>query len=214
MCNKYFSPLSSGTVENDKILAAKFPPLSSGTVENDEILAAKMKFLSMQINSLEVFVEENNLERRSAKWQITEDLNNFPKLDEEELRSITCGVYQQKLSSSYIQEYLDGESQILFYKKDLGLIRCKLQSRHTSSKQYILWIKFTESTICAWYCKCRADARVVGVCSHITSVLWSLGFARHSENRLYGVRNWGEFVEDAHLVDHSDSERDSSTIEE
>jgi hypothetical protein len=50
--------------------------------------------------------------------------------------------------------------------------------------------------------------------SHIASVLWYLGFARHNEKQLYGVRNWGEFVEDAQQVDNSDSESESSTIEE
>ena len=119
--------------ENNKIVCAicnkYFPPLSSGTVENNEILVVKMKFLSMQIDSLKVFVEENNLERRSAKWQITEDLDNFPKLDEEESRNIICGVYQLKHSSSYIQEYLDDESQILFYKEDPGLILCNVYSK-------------------------------------------------------------------------------------
>jgi hypothetical protein len=51
-------------------------------------------------------------------------------------------------------------------------------------------------------------------CSHIASVLWYLGFARHNGKQLYGVRNWGEFVEDAQQVDNSDSESGSSTIEE
>ena len=189
--------------ENIKIICAIcnkcFRPLSSGAAEEDEILAAKMKFLSKEINSLKSFVEENNLERKSAKWEITEDIKDFPFLGEQELRNITCGVYQLKLSPSYIQEYLDGESQILIHKEDPGLIRVKIHCRHISS---------------AWYCKCRAGARVVGVCSHIGSVLWYLGFARHNEKQLYGVRNWGEFVEDAQQVDNSDSESESSTIEE
>ena len=94
-------------------------------------------------------MEENNLERKSAKWEKTEDIKDFPFLDEQELRNITCGVYQLKLSPSYIQEYLDGESQILIHKEDPGLIRVKIHSRHISSKQYILWIQFTESTISA-----------------------------------------------------------------
>lgn len=204
--------------ENIKIIYAIcnnfFRPLSSGAAEEDDILTAKMKFLSKEINSLKRFVEENNLERKSAKWEITEDIKDFPFLGEQELRNITCGVYQLKLSPSYIQEYLDGKSQILIHKEDPGLIRVKIHSRHISSKQYILWIQFTESTISAWYCKCRAGARVVGVCSHIASVLWYLGFARHNEKQLYGVRNWGEFVEDAQQVDNSDSESESSTIEE
>jgi hypothetical protein len=172
---------------------------TGGAAEEDEIIAAKMKFLSKEINSLKSFVEEYNLERKSAKWEITEDIKDFTFLGEQELRNITCGVYQLKLSPSYIQEYLDGESQILIHKEDPGLIRVKIHSRHISS---------------AWYCKCRAGARVVGVCSHIASVLWYLGFARHNEKQLYGVRNWGEFVEDAQQVDNSDSESESSTIEE
>ena len=151
--------------ENIKIICAIcnkfFSPLSSGAAEGDEIIAAKMKFLSKEINSLKSFVEENNLERKSAKWEITEDIKDFPFLGEQELRNITCGVYQLKLSPSYIQEYLDGESQILIHKEDPELIRVKIHSRHISSKQYILWIQFTESTISAWYCKCRAGARVV-----------------------------------------------------
>ena len=90
--------------ENTKIICAIcnkfFPPLSSGAAEEDEILAAKMKFLSKEINSLKSFVKENNLERKSAKWEITEDIKDFPFLGEQELRNITCGVYQLKLSPS------------------------------------------------------------------------------------------------------------------
>ena len=115
--------------ENIKIICAIcdkfFRPLSSGAAEEDDILAAKMKFLSKEINSLKSFVEENNLERKSAKWEITEDIKDFPFLGEQELRNITCEVYQLKLSPSYIQEYLDGKSQILIHKEDPGLIRVK-----------------------------------------------------------------------------------------
>jgi hypothetical protein len=46
-------------------------------------MSAKMKFLSKQINSLKSFVEENNLERKSAKWEITEDLKDIPFLGEQ-----------------------------------------------------------------------------------------------------------------------------------
>jgi DNA gyrase/topoisomerase IV subunit A len=67
--------------ENIKIICAicnKFVrPLSSVAAEEDEILAAKMKFLSKEINSLKSFVEENNLERKSAKWEITEDIKRL-----------------------------------------------------------------------------------------------------------------------------------------
>ena len=64
-----------------------------------------MKHLSNQVNSLQKFIEENNLERKSAKWEVADSLDEFPYLGEEELRNITCGTYQLKLSSSYVQEY-------------------------------------------------------------------------------------------------------------
>jgi hypothetical protein len=41
---------------------------------------------------------------------------------EEQLRSITFGVYQLKLSSSYIQEYMDGESRIYVHKDENNLM--------------------------------------------------------------------------------------------
>ena len=44
-------------------------------------------------------------------------LADFPHLDETELRNITCGVYQLKLSSSYMQEYLEGNSEMCLIKK-------------------------------------------------------------------------------------------------
>lgn len=191
-----------------------FPPLSSGNAEEDDLLAAKMKHLSLQINSLQEYVERNSLERKSAKWEVAESLDDFPYIGENELRNMTCGTYQLKLCSSYIQEYVDGQSEILVFKEDRGLLRIKIQSRHTSSKKYILWIRYTESIVNAWYCKCRAGARVVGMCSHVAAVLWYLGFARHTERSKFGVRNWGEYVEDAQLVDASDSESEGSVIEE
>jgi hypothetical protein len=64
--------------------------------------------------------------------------------------SSSSAEWTKKRSPSYIHEYLDGESQILIHKEDPGLIRVKIHSRHISSKQYILWIQFTESTISAW----------------------------------------------------------------
>lgn len=44
----------------------------------------------------------------------------------------------------------------------------------------------------------KTGARVVGVCAHIATVLWYLGYARHiQDSKNIGVRNWAEYVEDA-----------------
>ena len=79
-----------------------------------------MFFYSFQINALKTYVVENKLERRSAQWVPIDDSEvSFPQLMEEQPRSITFGVYQLKLSSSYIQEYMDGESRICVHQKNI-----------------------------------------------------------------------------------------------
>jgi hypothetical protein len=152
-----------------------------------------MLHLSRQINTLRQRVEDENLERRFIIWKSPDNcLADFPHLDETELRNITCGVYQLKLSSSYMQEYLEGNSEIFVHQEDDHLIYVRLQSRHTSSRTYLLWIEYSPTEVTAWYCICRAGARVVGVCSHIASILWYLGYARHKPHISYGVRKLGE----------------------
>nr|XP_022331291.1 uncharacterized protein LOC111129298 [Crassostrea virginica] len=78
------------------------PPLSTGQ-ENDEALAAKMLHLSQKVNTLKQRVEDENLGKRTAKWkEPSNNMDDFPRLTEDDLRNITCGVYQIKMSSSYI----------------------------------------------------------------------------------------------------------------
>ena len=110
-----------------------------------------------------------------------------------------------------MQEYLEGNSEIVGHQEDDHLIPVRLQSRHTSSRTYLLWVEYSPTEVNAWYCKCRAGARVVGVCSHIASILWYPGYARHKPHISYGVR--GEHLEDtSHMIDDTDS--DQSVIEE
>lgn len=195
------------------------PPLNpTYNTEEDMCLGAKMLHLSKQVNHLKAHVEDNNLHRRSAIWKTTSEhsVPDFPRLDEEQLRNITCGTYQLKLSSSYIQEHIDGNSDIHLHQEEDNLLRVKIQSRHVSSKAYLLWIRYNASDVEAWYCKCRAGCRVVGVCSHVASILWFLGFAKHTDKQSYGVRNWGNYLEDASKIPKviDESESDESIIEE
>lgn len=79
-------------------------------------VAAKMQFLAKQVNHLKEEVEARKLHSRVAMWRNPEDLDSlgFPHLDEDDIRNITCGVYQLKLASSYAartfsrwKQYLD-----------------------------------------------------------------------------------------------------------
>ena len=56
-----------------------------------------------------------------------DDLQNFPKLSEDELRDLTLGVYQIKQAKSYTQEHLntDGKYEFSINKEDTGMIRLK-----------------------------------------------------------------------------------------
>lgn len=176
-----------------------------------------MVYLSKQINDLKIRIETENLERKRAVWQEPDmTILNFPHLDEVDLRNITCGSYQLKLCPTYVQEHtIDGNFDIFVHSEYENLIRVKIQSRHVSSRQYLLWIEFSPISVTAWYCKCKAGARVVGVCAHIASVLWYLGYARHNPNMRYGTKNWGEYVVDASDVPESiDSSSESDNIVE
>lgn len=59
---------------------------------------------------LEDVFDENRLQRKTAIWKSASevDLDLFPRLADEEVGNFTCGTYQLRLSSSYMQEHLDG----------------------------------------------------------------------------------------------------------
>lgn len=192
------------------------PPLNKSQ-EHDSTLAAQMRDRLSSNLSLKTFVEDNDLARRSvASWNTVESVSDFPELSETILRILTLGTYQLKLSSSYVQEYLSGDCDFHLHKEIPGLLRVKLQSRHVSSKSYLVWIKYDEDHVIAWYCKCRAGARTVGTCSHVAAVIWYLGLAVHKDKVRFGVKDWGDFLEDAsappETIDSSDSEE--SVVEE
>ena len=180
------------------------PPLSSpASIQQDEAIAAKMLAQCGKVNTLKEIIEDKKLPKRGKCWKSASEmsLDDFPRMSEEQLRELTLGVYQLRLSPSYIQEHLDGNSDIYFYAEDPSLLCVKMQSRHTSSRSYMLWIRYTTDSIDSWYCLCRAGARVVGMCSHVSAIIWFLAYGRHEEGSLVGVKNWGEHLADAAVFD-------------
>ena len=153
------------------------------------------------------------------KMEDTADhMQDFPRYTEEEIRALTLGVYQVKLAKSYAQEHFneDGTYEILIDTEDDGLLAAKIQSRHTSAKKYMCWIRYEDGVVNSCYCQCKTGARVVGTCAHITSIIWYLAFARHSGWKADGTRRWIECVIDAAVIPETvdESESDSSVIEE
>lgn len=136
----------------------------------------------------------------------------FPHLTEEEIRQLTLGVYQIRLAKSYAYEhFMEGRYEIFISDDFDGILCAKIQSRHISAKKYLLWIRHDDISIKSWFCKCKVGTRVVGMCAHITSVIWFLGLARHEESGVCGVRDWCSSVEDAAAlpIDESESEEEN-----
>ena len=83
----------------------------------------------------------SGLDKRTLKWKkmdAEDACPDFPRLSEDEIRQLTIGVYQLKLAKSYTHEHLDmdGSYSILVNDDIPGIVSAKIQSRHTSAKQY------------------------------------------------------------------------------
>ncbi len=93
------------------------------------------------------------------------------------------------MAKSYIVEHLRpsdiNEEQMEFTvelcREHEDLIRARFQSRHSNRKRHVATIQFNEKDeqpIQGWYCTCASGAREVGMCSHVTALLWHLGVKR------------------------------------
>ena len=107
----------------------------------------------------------------------------LPQLTESELRDKTMWVYQLKQTDSYTEKHIsdNGQYKIMVHKEEAGILKAKIQSRHTSAGSYNLWIEYGPGLepIKGCFCKCKSDSRIVGCYAHIASVMWFLGFYRH-----------------------------------
>lgn len=201
ICNKYRSDLIT----------------KSSTFE--EALALKMLQLSQSPNRLQERIETNNLIRKYSKWiPLTEtSVCNFPKMTEGEIRDLTLGVYQIKQAKNYTLEHSSDKGQYdIYLSTDTeDLLKVKIQSRHTTSKQYNVFIEYNNAEVNGWFCQCKAGARTVGMCAHIASIVWYLAYARYTNISL--KRNYDQFLEDAANLPESGSDdsecSDSSNVD-
>src|SRR5579863_1966837 len=71
-------------------------------------------------NDFQTFVEANRLLTRRVIWESTDadDLDDFPRLDMDDLREIASGSYQMKEAVSYTAKHLtdDGKYKISYHK--------------------------------------------------------------------------------------------------
>ncbi|RNA30690.1 hypothetical protein BpHYR1_001974 [Brachionus plicatilis] len=81
-----------------------------------------------------------------------------------------------------------GNYQFEYFEKAQELIRVKINSRFSSQVIHNTWIRYSSCSsmdpIQEWYCDCKARSRVFGACSHVTNVIWYLGFARQNPKKI------------------------------
>ena len=110
----------------------------------------------------------------------------FPQLTESELCYKTMGVYQFKQADSYMEENTSdtGQYQIMMHKVAAGILKAKIQSKHTSAGSYNLSIEYDPELepIRGWFCKFKSGSRIVGCYTHIALMMWFLGFNCHQQN--------------------------------
>lgn len=179
-----------------RIVAAicnKYRPALASDKPGDAFLAQRILYLaSLTENPLQKLVQQHGKRPVVKEWIKIDDpdvLFDFPQLSESDLRALTVGVYQLKQAHSYTAEHIkddQGLYEVMLGKEENDLICVHIKSRHVSSKQYYLWIKYDSipghsvDAVQGWYCTCPVGSRMVGCCSHIASVLWYLGYAKYN----------------------------------
>lgn len=107
----------------------------------------------------------------------------------------------------------DGIFEVFVCNVHDHLLCANIQSRHISSICYRLWIKYNPVNVVSWYCQCKVGYRVVGTCSHVTTLIWYLGIWRFTDNFFYQNRDWSRYLKDAQdipmplVVDESENEQ-------
>ena len=169
-------------------LINKFRPPIVSSSESASLVAQKMLQKSKLPNQLLLYLEQKSLlNKRSVLSNLSQlELTDFPTLNLTELREITLGVYQLSQAPNYSREHVNEEGDYIFsaVNDETGLLKVKIQSRHTQATLHTVWIKYTALSrdgekISGWYCTCKVGARVVGCCAHVASIIWYLGYGRN-----------------------------------
>lgn len=174
------------------------PPLIDTKEEKwkHQLIARKMLAKSREtINPLANLVNSEDLARgwKRAKdtWdhdekEITHPMTapDFPRVTEDEIeREITFGTYQIRQGKHYTDEHMisNGGFKISVHQEQHELLRARIQSKYRGDTSYFVWVRYRKrpAAVLEWYCQCKTGMRTVGCCSHVATLIWYLGVARH-----------------------------------
>lgn len=174
-------------------------------IEDNARAATFLEIINVRItfpNSLAELVLRYNYNRRRTVFHTMSadlpELQNLPRLTEEDLILLSLGIYQLKQARSYYGEHINenglfvielGDSLPAEHVRELGdgelcIIRARIQSRHVRAKMYYIYVGFDRSSngrqaVSHYYCTCNIGKRTVGCCSHVMCIVWYITYARH-----------------------------------
>jgi hypothetical protein len=98
---------------------------------------------------------------------------------------LIVGAFQLKRARSYAEEKcattnLNGplDYSIQRCRSIPNLIRAPTRSAHMRRATYHPTIQFDVAKILRWWCDCPIGKRFIGCCSHVSSTIWFLSYAR------------------------------------
>ena len=94
-----------------------------------------------------------------------------------------------------------------------NIIRAPTQSAHIQRRSYSPTIQFSTDEIIGWWCDCPIGTRIIGCCSHVSSMIWYLSYRRwESNNTCRTSADPMNFVRDSiPISDFYDSSDDEGT---
>ena len=97
-----------------------------------------------------------------------------------------------------------------------NIIRAPTQSAHIQRRSYYPTIQFSADEIIGWWCDCPIGTRIIGCCSHVSSMIWYLAYKRwESHNARRTSTDPLNFIRDSipisDFYDSSDDEETNTT---
>lgn len=170
--------------------------------ENGNVhIASLMKNLVDTKNDLVRVINSKNFKKtRKRNFGTLEGELHFPKLDLDEMKNISLGIYAMKQAISYAaehvkihgyfkisilpSEFVDTHFGRICSKKKIDapiFISAAIKSRYRGSKMHNAYILYdaVEKQKILHYCECQHGQRTVGCCSHIMAIIFYFGFSRY-----------------------------------
>jgi hypothetical protein len=180
---------------------------------NDAEIARVMLEREKKKNLLEKKLDDKDFQK-AKKWErmeVNKAVPDFPILSQSQLQDLLLGIFQLKQAKSYANEHIndDGVYEILVSTETSGLLRAKIQSRHSNRKKYNAIIQYNNRTVLEWCCQCPYGNVTIGTCSHVASILWYLSLARYDKSKMNQLSsNYLDIFRDASSTDLTDESND------